>query len=326
MTLVGTPRWANGGAGPNPGPDSGASFADFAYAAAARYPFVRYWTIWNEPNQRAWLVPTSPRVYVEKLLNPAYAAIKQANPSALVGGGVTAPRGNTGGVSPVDWIRGMSEAGAKLDAYAHHPYPLVPKVETPWSGGCRHCETVTMATLERLLIAVKRWLGPKRIWLTEYGYQTNPPDPWLGVSWALQAKYVAEASLRAWLAPRVDMLINFLLHDDVDDSTFVQSGWQSGFYSVSGTEKPSLRAFMLPLAQVSRKGSRTTVWGQIRPRSDPQPYRLQALRNGGWHWLAGTVRTASNGTFVRTISAAAGSHLRVWSPRDGAYSLVLAVR
>ena len=109
------------------------------------------WLIWNEPNQARWLQPTSPKVYVTKLLNPAYRAIKQANPQARVGGGVTAPRGNLGGVSPLAWIEGMGRAGAKLDAYAHHPYPLQPQVETPWSGGCRHCQTISMASLDRLI-------------------------------------------------------------------------------------------------------------------------------------------------------------------------------
>jgi hypothetical protein len=37
---------------------------------------------------------------------------------AKVAGGVTAPRGSSGGVSPVKWIRGMRSAHARLDAYA----------------------------------------------------------------------------------------------------------------------------------------------------------------------------------------------------------------
>ena len=215
VTLVGTPGWANGGKSAAWAPLDGAWFGDFAYAVARRYPFVHYWTIWNEPNHASSLQPTTAAVYVNKLLNPAYAQIKRAIPTALVAGGVTAPRGNAGGVSPLAWIAGMGRAGAKLDAYAHHPYPLVPKVETPTSGGCTHCQSVTMATIGKLVKAVHKYLGPKRIWLTEYGYQTSPPDQWLGVSWALQALYVSEASLRAWMEPSVDMLINFMFKDDV---------------------------------------------------------------------------------------------------------------
>src|SRR5205814_494077 len=84
------------------------------------------------------------------------------------------------GVSPLAWIAGMKNAHARLDAYAHNPYPLR-RGETPMSGGCGHCTTITMATLPRLLTDVLRAFGTRtRIWLTEYGYQTNPPDRLLG--------------------------------------------------------------------------------------------------------------------------------------------------
>ena len=158
VTLYGTPGWANGGRPANVPPTSGADFAGFASEVATRYPFVRRWTIWNEPNQRRWLSPASPTVYVSRLLNPAYAAIHDASPQSLVAGGVTAPRAGTGGVSPVRFIRAMGRAGARLDAYAHHPYALSPS-ETPWSGGCAHCETITMATIGRLVSETRKAFG-----------------------------------------------------------------------------------------------------------------------------------------------------------------------
>ena len=129
--LVGSPRWANGGRTPNFAPGA-AAFAEFARTAASRYSWVTQWLVWNEPNQARWLRPTTPAVYVRQLLNPAYKAIHAANPRAKVGGGVTAPRGSTAGVSPVNWIRGMRAAGARLDAYAHHPYPSNSR-ETPFA-------------------------------------------------------------------------------------------------------------------------------------------------------------------------------------------------
>ena len=160
VTLYGTPGWANGGRAANVRPTSGADFAAFASEVATRYPFVRRWTIWNEPNQRRWLSPASPTVYVSRLLNPAYAAIHDASPQSLVAGGVTAPRAGTGGVSPVRFIRAMGRAGARLDAYAHHPYALSPS-ETPWGGGCAHCETITMATIGRLVSETRKAFGDR---------------------------------------------------------------------------------------------------------------------------------------------------------------------
>jgi hypothetical protein len=86
---------------------------------------VNHWLIWNEPNQRRRLRPTEPRVYTHRLLNPGRDAIQEENSNALVAGGVTAPRGNPGGVSPLRWIQGMAAANARLDAFAHNPYPRV---------------------------------------------------------------------------------------------------------------------------------------------------------------------------------------------------------
>jgi hypothetical protein len=320
VTLLGTPRWANGGQSPNWAPSSKWTFAGFARRAAERYPFVKHWLIWNEPNQRRWLRPTSARVYVQTLLNPAYTAIHTATPGAKVAGGVTAPRGSTGGISPVDFIRGMDAAGARLDAYAHNPYPLR-RFETPTSGGCAHCETITMATIDRLLREVGKAFGRKRIWLTEYGYQTNPPDGFLGVSPALQARYLADAAYRAYATPYVDMLIQYLYQDEPDAAR-----WQSGLVTAGGSSKLSRRAAILPLAQVSRRGLRTVVWGQVRPESGPQRYVLQQFRNGGWRAVDGVRTTSSRGFLVRTLRAGPGEKLRIWYPRGAVASPLLLIR
>lgn len=272
LAIVGVPSWANGGRAPNWAPASGSSIGAFARAAATRYSWVRHWLIWNEPNQARWLRPTRPAVYVTRLLNPAYAAIHAVIPGARVAGGVTAPRGASGGVSPTDWIRGMRLAHARLDAYAHNPYPLDPKHESPTTGGCSHCRTLTMATLGRLLVEVRRSFGGARVWLTEYGYQTNPPDRALGVSPSLQARYVAEADYRAAAAPRVDMLIHFLVRDEPTLGRF-----QSGLVTLAGHRKPAYRAFQLPLAEVSRKGTVVVLWGQLRAPAAGSTFHLEQV-------------------------------------------------
>jgi hypothetical protein len=320
VTLYGAPRWANGGRASNWAPRSGSTFADFAAAAANRYPWVKLWLVWNEPNQRRWLRPTTPQTYVTKLLNPAYAAIHNATPDAKVGGGITAPRASTGGVSPVAWIRGMGAAGARLDAYAHNPYPLKP-FETPWIGGCGHCETITMATLERLQREVSRAFGPlKRIWLTEYGYQTSPPDRALGVSKTLQARYVSEAAYRAFAARNVDMLIQYLYKDEPEIGR-----WQSGYIAAGGSIKLSYRAAQLPLVQVSRVGVRTVLWGQVRSGNGPQRYMLQQFRDGGWRSVGGVAVTNASGFLSRTVQAGAGATFRLWDPSGEVISPLLRV-
>ena len=321
VTLYGTPRWANGGQSPNWAPTSGSTFAAFAAAAAKRYIWVKDWLIWNEPNQRRWLKPTTPRTYVTKLLNPAYAAIKRTSGGTRVAGGVTAPRGSTGGVSPVQWIRGMRSAGARLDAYAHHPYPLT-RFQTPWTGACNHCETITMASLERLLREVRNaWGGAKRIWLTEYGYQTNPPDRALGVSYATQARYVGEAAWRAYKARNVDMLIHYLYRDEPEVGR-----WQSGLMTSTGSAKPARRAFMVASAQAYRIGLTTAVWGHVRPGNGRQYYVLQQFRQGRWHTVNGAYKTTVNGYLYRYVRAGKGSKLRLMHTPTRTYSPILVVR
>jgi hypothetical protein len=320
ISLWGTPPWANGEQKPNYMPNDPTSLASFAYAAATKYPWITRWTVWNEPNVRLFLIPNSPRLYVTRLLNPTYRALKSVNPRNLVAGGVTSPRKTPSGVSPISWIRGMRAGRALLDAYAQNPYPVRPK-ETPTSGGCWHCTEITMATLPKLITEVKRNFGaPTRIWLTEYGYNSKPPSKWLGVSNALQARYVSEAALRVYLAARVDLLIHFLVRDEPDANR-----WTSGFLTSRGKVKPSFAAYSLPFAQVVRRGNRTTIWGQIRARSGRQPYRLQQLRSGRWRWV-GATRLTTRGGFLRlTIVATAGSRLRLWSPRDRRYSATLRI-
>jgi glycosyl hydrolase family 1 len=322
VTLYGTPAWANGGRKPNVAPASASSFADFAYAAAKRYPFVRRWTIWNEPNQVVSLATASPRLYVTRLLNPAYVEIHRANRNALVAGGVTAPRGNTAGLGPLAWIRGMKAAHAKLDAYAHNPYPTRPSTESPTSGACAYCDVVSMANLGRLLKEVQRDFGGKQIWLTEYGYQTDPPDQLLGVPPATQALYESEAALRAYQLPHVTLLIHFLLRDEPDVGRF-----QSGLFTSHGSRKPDYLAFRLPLAEVTRSGSRVVLWGQVRPGKGARRYRLQVRTAGGaWQWLGSTRGTTTSGFVSRTVNVPQGTLIRIWSPDANAYGWPLLVR
>ena len=61
LTLYGTPAWANGGARRELGADEQDGVRRVRRRGGRkRYPFVKKWAIWNEPNQRRWLRPTSP--------------------------------------------------------------------------------------------------------------------------------------------------------------------------------------------------------------------------------------------------------------------------
>ncbi len=265
FTVYGTPPWANGGKGPNVAPRNARDLQNFAYAAAKRFsgtwtgvdgreiPAVRLWTAWNEPNQPFQLSPQYRRVGgrwvmqsaidYAKICNAVYSGIKMT----LIAGekvacGLTAPGGNNnpGGtrptVSPLAFLRAAKKAGMRrFDAYGHHAYPRK-RSEGPTTRPAANA--VTLANLGDLQKELTRLYGNKPIWITEYGYQTNPPDRSIGVSWAAQAKYLTQAYAIARKNPRVQMMLWFLLRDEP-----VLSGWQSGLLTASGRAKPAFNAF-----------------------------------------------------------------------------------
>jgi hypothetical protein len=304
VTIWGSPPWANGGRPANWLPASG--FGNFAYAASKRYPWVRLWTVWNEPNTAVFSRPVSPALYVKRLLNPAYVLLHRANRKNLVGGGVTSPRATASGMSPTAFMHGMRAAHARLDAYAANPYPSS-KSETPFSNPCSWCRTLTMARLPQIRALVTGLFGRRKpLWLTEYGYQTNPPDRLIGVSPARQAQLVGQAALRVWQQPGVTVLIHFLVKDEPSSG-----GWQSGLFTARGSAKPAQRAFALPLAQMSRRGTHTVLWGQVRPGSGRRPYVIQRWTGSRWANVGSVKRTGSGGTFRTAVSARKGTKLRL---------------
>ena len=233
VTIYGAPRWTNGGRAPNWAPSSGSTIAGFAYAAQLRYPWIHDWTIWNEPNKPIFLRPTSPVVYTARLLNPAYAALHSASRSAKVAGGVTAPRAGSGGVSPSRGSAAMGAAHARLDAYAHHPYPASPQRDAvhrrlralldDHDGDARQAPAEVQPRVRQQADLADGVRVPGR---------TRPTGD--GVSPALQARYVGDAARRVYEAAGVDMLIHFLYRDEPN-----LAAWQSGFLTVQGLRAAS---------------------------------------------------------------------------------------
>jgi hypothetical protein len=205
----------------------------------------------------------------------------------------------------------MRAAHARLDAYAQNPYP-VGRGETPTHSACSTCGYFTMANLSTIRADVTRYFGAKPLWLTEYGYQTNPPDRLLGVSYAQQAAYLGEAGFRVWEQSGVTVLIHFLIRDEP-----TLGGWQSGLFTAGGTAKPSYHAFALPLAQVARHGAGATLWGQVRPGAGTRAYVIQRAVGNAWHAVGGTAETDGSGTFTRRVTLPRGARVRLWAPSIG---------
>jgi hypothetical protein len=193
LTLTGpAPAWAtgNGKEGvvrPNP-----ALFADFVRAAATRYAGrVKRYAIWNEPNWPSWLAPKSsePSLY-RGLYHAAYAAVKQADPSAEVLIGELAPMGPPeAAMPPLRFLRSLTCSDAKwkphgscpplvADGFAHHPYTLrwAPeyrgRADDVTTGSLGRLESALRLLARRGALATATGAAPP-LYLTEFGYHAN---------------------------------------------------------------------------------------------------------------------------------------------------------
>lgn len=101
--------WANS-------PPDPQAFAKFAQEAARRYGAqVRYWEVWNEPDNAFWR--GTPQQYAQ-LFDASYTAIKQVQPNAIViNGGISEVR------RPPDFVpKWQAAAQQRPDAFAYHSH------------------------------------------------------------------------------------------------------------------------------------------------------------------------------------------------------------
>jgi len=272
FSIIGTPPWANAAKGWNVAPTNARDLRLFAAAAQKRYsgtfvnadgitlPRVSLWMAWNEPNNPVFLKPQyrrtgktwaiqSGRDYA-KMCNAVVQGVKSIQRSSTVACGATGPRGNNNpnssrpSVSPLPFLRAMKLGGAKgFDAYAHHPYygspAETPSTPPPPGKRGQPPTAVTLGNIDVLIKEIDRLYGKRmRIWVTEYGYQTNPPDRFYGVTYSKQAKYLTQAVSVVRANPRIDVFLWFLLRDEER-----LGGWQSGLTTFEGKRKSSFNAF-----------------------------------------------------------------------------------
>ncbi len=240
-----------------------------------KLPAVRRWLAWNEPNNPLFLKPQWAKVGRRCVATkkrgkrrvcvrhaPRYAPVAAKSyvgictaiylgvhathlRKEVVACGATGPRGNNAArsrrpsISPVAFLADLRRYGLKrkrFDVYAHHPYYGSPR-ESPTTKP-KGKQTVTLANLGVLTKLLGKYYGNKKLWITEYGYQTRPPDRRFGVTWIRQAKYLTQAYKIARKNPRVTMMLWFLLRDEER-----LGGWQSGLFTVGGKKKPAYNAF-----------------------------------------------------------------------------------
>jgi hypothetical protein len=270
FSIVGTPSWANGRRAAKYAPTRGISLQNFATAAAKRYsgtfepttdepalPAVHLWLAWNEPNNPVFLYPQYRKVHGRWIAQSAYSYVRICNAiykgvhgvqhaAAKVACGGTDPRGNNqprskrASISPLAFLRSVKKYHLRsFDAWAHHPYASRPTESPTAKPNAKDKNTVILGNIGVLTKELTRLYGKRKpLWITEYGYQTRPPDRTFGVAWKTQAKYLAQAYSIARKNPRIQMMIWFLVKDESR-----LAGWQSGFFTAAGKRKPSYFTF-----------------------------------------------------------------------------------
>ncbi|HEY5842958.1 MAG TPA: cellulase family glycosylhydrolase, partial [Mycobacterium sp.] len=197
--VTSTPKWAGGTTyAPNTAPNSTAAYAQFMGDLATRYGAatnggeakISAYEVWNEPNGFAgWAPSPSAKAYTE-LLKAAYTAIKAADPTTTVVGGVLGAGLSFGSltVNPVTFLQQMYANGAEgyFDALSLHPY----QNKTKFSAGYNANYPLQQLQAMRNLMNANGD-GDKLIWNTEYGLPTSV------VSEVTQAAFVQDL-LNTW--------------------------------------------------------------------------------------------------------------------------------
>jgi hypothetical protein len=201
-------------------------------------------------------------------------------------------------------------------AFAHHPYT---KKEAPTKAPVSPDE-ITIAnigTLGPLLDTLSEQSGGKiaaglPVFLTEFGYESNPPDTRNGIPYMRQAQFNQLAEFLAYNDPRVQATTQFLLRDVGPVKRYPKGSrlywftYQSGLLSVRGSAKPAAYGYTLPLVVYPSGEGVTGFWGQLRFRPNGAPSDVAVLmwhpdKKSPWQQIGDPVPTSFRGFFSGTV-------------------------
>ena len=281
LLVQASPAWANGGRSKIYAPAPRA-YADFLVAASRRYPAVRRWMIWGEPNRADRFnaggnyAQTAPRAYA-RVLDSAYGALKRVSRRNKVIGGMTWTGGD---IKPAPFLRRMRLPNGRpprLDWFGHNPFPFRrPNLkEVPVANGWRD-----MSDTDTLIREVRRTYRPlrrkPRLWLSEFTVLSDKGsrDFELFFSRRTQALWLRDAYRIANRLPAVAGLGWLSLTDEPEARG--SSNW--GLLTASGARKPAFFAYRAapsrrfrPSVRAPRRVSRarlgrSRVVIRVRPR------------------------------------------------------------
>lgn len=284
---------------------------------------VEFWSISNEPNHPDFLQPLgsrrgtlyAPRIYRDMVRN-AVAGLRlsgHAGDTTLFGELLPIGQSRTGprnSIRPVAFLREFfcldrrlrpyrgstarrhgCSSGTRVsgvDGFAYHPYtrPGGPRVREA------HADDATVRSLGRITRVLDRASSLRRldrrrmrVYVTEFAYQSDPPDPFQTPLGRIPA-YLNEAEWIAWRNGRVATWSQYALVDDAlrGNGSDRFSGFQSGLRFEDGSAKPGVYdAFALPLFVRLRGSSSVEVWGAARGGGPGSRITIeQRIGSGSW--------------------------------------------
>jgi hypothetical protein len=235
ITVMGAPCWAAvhcaGGLTNVPKSKHMDSWARFVGDVARRYPKARGIEVWNEQNlAKFWPAKLSARKY-GRVLRAAGRGVREANPKMPVisGGLLPSPDDDPGQVAYPKFLKRSLKTAKRrnYDGVGIHPFPFFADDAV---GKVRQVIRKTRRITRR---AGGRG---KRIWVTEVGVSTAPPDNYTlrGQARTLGRIYDALARMRD--------VASIIVHKFEDDpgGTRREAGW--GVTNANGSPKPSFCA------------------------------------------------------------------------------------
>ncbi len=201
---------------------------------------IQHWEIYNEPNIFFW---SGPKELYPVMLERAYAAIREEDPTAQVLGVSTA------GIDRA-FIQRVLDAGAPFDVLTIHPY-RARLVERQFADELRR-------TAEQV--------GGRPVWITEMGWPTQIG----GTPERQQAELLARCYLTAVASGAVQNMSWYNFRSDGDDPFYNEHNF--GVVHHDLTPKPAYRALMTICRTLA--GGETTV-------PEGLPDGLWGLRRGG---------------------------------------------
>ncbi len=323
-------------------------FGQFAEAVARRYRGkVDLWSVWNEPNLEHYLYPQrkGPRAGTGKvdlgakryreLWYEAWKGIARRDPARR--GKVLF--GETAAISsPLDTLYGalcLDEDGnpfrgrmralqgcsnprrLPIGGIAVHPYNA-DATGTVFDRPATF-DSTPMSALYRVHQLTARAVRFGRIprsgrgvYITEFGFQSNPPDRERGLGLTAHARALNQSDRLFARDRRVRSVAQFELYDAVELKE--QDIYNTGLRFISGKLKPAWRAFRMPLVVTKISSDKVEVWGHVRPARGRARPSIFAASRGRRFSRVRRVTTNPSGIFRVVVRRRGASRLR-WQTR-----------